>query len=124
MINFTNTYEQLPENFYELTHLKKFKNPELIIFNEALANELELYLKTQRKRNSPEFSGQEILPGSNPLAMAYAGFQFGHPVPQLGDGRALTRRNKRKGYSASERKWKNTVLKTGRWEKRFRAHRY
>lgn len=34
------------------------------------------------------FSGQEILPTSRPFSIAYAGFQFGHPVPQLGDGRA------------------------------------
>ena len=34
------------------------------------------------------FSGQKFLPGSEPIAQAYAGFQFGHPVPQLGDGRA------------------------------------
>jgi len=35
------------------------------------------------------FSGAERIPGSDPLAMAYAGHQFGHFNPQLGDGRAL-----------------------------------
>ena len=89
MINFTNTYEKLPENFYELTHPEKFKNPELIIFNEALAKELGIKFENSTKEELARiFSGQETLPGSNPLAMAYAGFQFGHPVPQLGDGRA------------------------------------
>jgi uncharacterized protein YdiU (UPF0061 family) len=34
------------------------------------------------------FSGRELWPGSEPIAMAYAGHQFGHFVPQLGDGRA------------------------------------
>ena len=67
MINFTNTYEQLPENFYELTHPEKFKNPELIIFNEALANELGIIFKNSTKEELARiFSGQEILPGSNP----------------------------------------------------------
>ena len=89
MINFTNTYENLPENFYELTHPEKFKNPELIIFNEPLANKLGIQFENSTEEElAMVFSGQEILPGSNPLAMAYAGFQFGHPVPQLGDGRA------------------------------------
>jgi uncharacterized protein YdiU (UPF0061 family) len=35
------------------------------------------------------FSGNTLPEGAEPLAMAYAGHQFGHFVPQLGDGRAL-----------------------------------
>ena len=35
------------------------------------------------------FSGNEIMKGSDPIAQAYAGHQFGHFVPQLGDGRAI-----------------------------------
>jgi uncharacterized protein YdiU (UPF0061 family) len=35
------------------------------------------------------FIGNRLLPGSDPLAMLYAGHQFGHFVPQLGDGRAI-----------------------------------
>ena len=34
-------------------------------------------------------SGNTIAPGSEPIAQAYAGHQFGNFVPQLGDGRAL-----------------------------------
>ncbi len=34
------------------------------------------------------FAGNRVAEGSEPLAMAYAGHQFGHFVPQLGDGRA------------------------------------
>ena len=34
------------------------------------------------------FSGNSLLPGSEPIATAYAGHQFGNFVPQLGDGRA------------------------------------
>ena len=34
-------------------------------------------------------SGQSLPPGAKPLAMLYAGHQFGHLVPQLGDGRAI-----------------------------------
>ncbi|HKP71403.1 MAG TPA: YdiU family protein, partial [Pyrinomonadaceae bacterium] len=35
------------------------------------------------------FSGAQTLPGADPLAMLYAGHQFGSYVPQLGDGRAI-----------------------------------
>lgn len=34
-------------------------------------------------------AGQQQLPGMQPFAALYAGHQFGHYVPQLGDGRAL-----------------------------------
>ena len=36
----------------------------------------------------PIFSGQREVPGFSPYATVYAGHQFGHYVPQLGDGRA------------------------------------
>jgi uncharacterized protein YdiU (UPF0061 family) len=41
------------------------------------------------ERLARQFSGNEILPGAEPIALAYAGHQFGNFVPQLGDGRAL-----------------------------------
>ena len=89
MIKFNNTYENLPEVFYEKTSPESFINPELIHFNKDLAQELGIeFDKGSDKEIASIFSGQKILPGSTPLAMAYAGFQFGHPVPQLGDGRA------------------------------------
>lgn len=89
MINFSNTYEKLPQKFYERIYPEKFCNPELIYFNEKLAYELGIeYSGVSKKELANIFSGQVILPGSAPIAMAYAGFQFGHPVPELGDGRA------------------------------------
>ena len=33
-------------------------------------------------------AGNRVAEGAEPLALAYAGHQFGHFVPQLGDGRA------------------------------------
>src|SRR5207237_687547 len=42
---------------------------------------------------SPEgteiLAGKRLPDGADPIAMAYAGHQFGHFVPQLGDGRAI-----------------------------------
>ncbi len=89
MINFKNTYTNLPENFYERVHPAPFQKPKLIQFNENLASELGIeFNKINNEELAQIFSGQKILEGSEPLALAYAGFQFGHPVPSLGDGRA------------------------------------
>ena len=89
MIYFTNSYEKLPEQFYEKVAPEKFPSPELICFNQNLAKDLKIDVdNVPRDELAKIFSGQKILPGSTPLAMAYAGFQFGHPVGQLGDGRA------------------------------------
>ena len=89
MIKFENTYSQLPQNFYAKVNPARFPQPNLIRFNKDLALELRIDPSEYSKNDLAQiFSGQKILPGSVPLAMAYAGFQFGHPVPQLGDGRA------------------------------------
>ncbi|MCA2970164.1 MAG: YdiU family protein [Acidobacteriaceae bacterium] len=64
--------------------------PRLIAFNQALARELGLNAAALDSPVGAEiFSGNYAPPGSTPLAQAYAGHQFGHFVPQLGDGRAL-----------------------------------
>ncbi len=89
MIKFNNTYDQLPEKFYERCLPEKCSQPSLISFNKKLAQELGInYASVDEAELAQIFSGLKILPGSNPISMAYAGFQFGHPVSQLGDGRA------------------------------------
>lgn len=90
MSSFKNTYSKLPHSFYETSSPASFSKPELIIFNEDLACDLDFQevLNIPNERLAQIFSGQEILPGSEPLALAYAGYQFGHPVAVLGDGRA------------------------------------
>ncbi len=87
MIPFNNTYFNLPHAFYEEALPAKFQAPYLIAYNTKLAKELGIEL--EENELSAIFSGQRIPAGANPIALAYAGFQFGHPVPQLGDGRAL-----------------------------------
>ena len=64
-----------------------FPTPERLLFNSALAKELGL----EELETAPPsiFAGTELLEGSEPLAQAYAGHQFGGFSPQLGDGRAL-----------------------------------
>src|ERR1700753_975320 len=87
---FENTYARLPARFYARTEPTPVKAPRLIRFNAALAAELRIGLDASGEDGIAQaLSGNHILPGSEPLAMAYAGHQFGQFVPQLGDGRAI-----------------------------------
>jgi uncharacterized protein YdiU (UPF0061 family) len=85
----TNSYHKLGECFYKEQNPDKVQNPELIIFNENLAKELSLQLNKDKKHLAELFSGNKLPPNSKPISLAYAGHQFGHFVPQLGDGRAV-----------------------------------
>src|SRR4051812_31972632 len=89
MISFDNSYARLPEPFFERIAPTPVRAPELVEFNQRLAGELGLNLSgIDDARLARWFSGNEIPPGADPIALAYAGHQFGHFVPQLGDGRA------------------------------------
>ncbi len=64
--------------------------PNLVRLNEPLACHLNLDTAALTKPEGAEiFAGNRIPRNAEPLAMAYAGHQFGHFVPQLGDGRAI-----------------------------------
>jgi len=88
-IPFDNRYVTLGEGFFARTNPTPVKKPELIKFNEALARELGISTDHVSALGAAVFSGNRLPEGAEPLAMAYAGHQFGHFVPQLGDGRAL-----------------------------------
>ena len=89
-ISFDNSYARLPEDFYSKTNPTPVKKPELIIFNTKLAEELGLTDIDSEGLNALDvFAGNEIAEGSEPIAMAYAGHQFGGFSPRLGDGRAI-----------------------------------
>jgi len=91
MIGFENTYLDLPERFYAKVTPEKVSKPMLLAFNRQLASaDLGLKLETLGDRELADLFAGQVLPNSaNPIALAYAGHQFGHFVPQLGDGRAL-----------------------------------
>lgn len=90
MIQFDNSYARLPERFSAAVLPTPVRAPELIVFNRPLADELGLDLEgVDDARLAAIFSGNVVLPEAEPLAMAYAGHQFGNFVPQLGDGRAI-----------------------------------
>ncbi len=87
-IPFKNKYIHLGEAFYVKTNPSPVANPALIKFNEELASTLGLSVLSADDR-ADIFSGNVIPEGAEPLAMAYAGHQFGGFNPQLGDGRAI-----------------------------------
>jgi serine/tyrosine/threonine adenylyltransferase len=83
-------YSRLPENFYARLPPTPVAKPRLIQFNTALASELGLDTRgADGEALAAIFSGNHLPPGLAPIAMAYAGHQFGHFSPQLGDGRAI-----------------------------------
>lgn len=84
------TYGQLPAQFHTRVDPTAVANPRLIKFNRELAAELELEVEGLTDDVlAAIFSGNLAVPGSRPIAMVYAGHQFGQFVPQLGDGRAI-----------------------------------
>ncbi len=99
--NFDNSYSRLSNAFKEHIDPIAVKNPELILMNQDLAKELNLdFTKINKNELSALFTGNILPEGSNSIAQAYAGHQFGH-FTMLGDGRAvligehLTNENKR-----------------------------
>lgn len=95
----SNSYIGLPEEFYQQIDPTPVKNPSLLIFNEELANSLNIELEEDDKLNF--FSGNKIPKDSIPVALNYSGHQFGNFVHQLGDGRAILLgevRNKNESY--------------------------
>ena len=90
MIAFDNSYARLPERFFRPVQPRPVVAPRLIRFNAALAEELGLDLGAlDDDALARLFSGNALPEGALPVAMAYAGHQFGNFVPQLGDGRAI-----------------------------------
>ena len=86
---FDNTYYKLPDSFKENINPIPVKNPELIILNKNLADELNLdFSNLNNEQISKQLSGNSLPKGSNSIAQAYAGHQFGH-FTMLGDGRAV-----------------------------------
>ena len=89
LINFDNSYARLPKSFFECIKPTPVKEPKLVRFNKLLANEIGLNIIDDNDILSNIFSGNIVPEGSEPIALAYAGHQFGYFVPQLGDGRAI-----------------------------------
>ena len=109
VFGFDNSYARLPERFYAQLDPTPVSAPRLIKINEALARELGLDPEMLATPQAVEIlAGNRIAVGSQPIALAYAGHQFGNFVPQLGDGRAIllgevVDRDGRSGATSSSR---------------------
>jgi uncharacterized protein YdiU (UPF0061 family) len=87
---FEHTYAALPANFFARVAPTPVAAPRLIKLNRALAVQLGLDPDLLSTPEGAEIlAGKRVPEGADPIAMAYAGHQFGHFVPQLGDGRAI-----------------------------------
>ena len=85
-----NRFAELDAKLYSPTQASTIGAPSWVIRNHALANQLGIDLTSNNGEPFlSAFSGGAPLPNSRPLAMVYAGHQFGHYVNQLGDGRGL-----------------------------------
>ena len=83
------SYTSLPERFHAQIETAAVPAPRLLAWNRELAADLGLdALAVDKAELARVFSGTARPPGREPIALAYAGHQFGYFVPQLGDGRA------------------------------------
>lgn len=90
MINLTNSYLDLPPLFYVPTSPTAATSPSWVAMNQPLARDLGLVGEDLFGLNGLSiFAGNAIPEGATPVALAYAGHQFGNFVPSLGDGRAV-----------------------------------
>jgi len=90
VFQFDNSYARLPDRFFASVYPEPVEGPKLLKFNEALADELGVEADfSDPARLAAILAGNVVPPGAMPIAMAYAGHQFGNFVPQLGDGRAI-----------------------------------
>jgi len=90
IFSFDNTYARLPERFFARLPPTPVSAPRFVKLNEALARELGLDPAWLASAEGVEvLAGNRVAEGSEPIAQAYAGHQFGGFVPQLGDGRAI-----------------------------------
>ena len=90
------SYLSLDEEFYKLTDPQPLEEPYLISFNKNAAKLIDLDSDSEQDPRFVELLNGTFSPeGSRPFAMCYAGHQFGHYNPWLGDGRALNLGNAR-----------------------------
>ena len=87
--NFDNTYSKMPEILLSNVRPSPVVSPNVVVINEALTDELNLNFSIVKKEDLAKILSGNLLPlGSDTIAQAYAGHQFGY-FTVLGDGRAI-----------------------------------
>lgn len=89
LIPFDNSYARLPASFYTRQAPTPVDLPQLIAFNRALADQINITGTSTDDELALIFAGNTVPAGADPLAQAYGGHQFGNWAGQLGDGRAI-----------------------------------
>lgn len=90
LFSFDNSYARLPARFFEPTTPTPVARPKLVKVNHALAAVLGVSADAlATEEGVAVLAGNRVPEGAEPIALAYAGHQFGSFVPQLGDGRAI-----------------------------------
>jgi uncharacterized protein YdiU (UPF0061 family) len=88
-LRFDNRYARLPEQFYDRVDPTPLRSPRLLAVSGDAAALLGLGPDPDREELAAVCGGGRLLPSFEPLAMVYAGHQFGYYVSRLGDGRAI-----------------------------------
>jgi len=83
-----NSYARLPAELFSRAQPVPVRKPSLLVLNEPLAAQLGLDAAALAEAGAAVFAGNEVPPGAEPIAQAYAGHQFGQ-FTNLGDGRAI-----------------------------------
>ncbi len=103
---FDNSYARQPDRFFARLRPTPVAAPRLVRLNKKLAWHLRL---DPGKLAAPEgveiLAGNRVPKGGEPLAMAYAGHQFGTFLPQLGDGRKSRIGGRHKPWRAARLSW-------------------
>ena len=87
---FDNTYARLPKIMLSKLSPIPVKSPKIVVINDEYSKELGLNLSILNNKYLASLLAGNLLPdGSEPIAQAYAGHQFGY-FTMLGDGRAIT----------------------------------
>jgi serine/tyrosine/threonine adenylyltransferase len=87
--NFDNSYARLPESLFAPATPVKVRDPQLVVWNHDLATQLGLVFSNSTPTELAQLGTGQVLPaGSQPIAQAYAGHQYGG-FTMLGDGRAI-----------------------------------
>lgn len=88
-LGFQHSYAALPVRFHTKVTPTPVPDPRLVVFNARLAEDLGLDANVTEREAAAMLSGNQLPEDAEPIAMAYAGHQFGVFVPRLGDGRAI-----------------------------------
>ena len=89
-LEYDNRFAALPDTFYSRVTATPVPAPYLVTYSLAALKLLKLDADQMTRPEWIEtLAGNRLLPGMDPVAALYAGHQFGHYVPQLGDGRAM-----------------------------------